>query len=252
VDLRLKHRTAKKHQRHVKRFLNWTNGSDIDRDIIRSYFKTLESPSVYEHALNALRRYFRDYYHRDDLIQDFKQPYRPFKPRSIPTKDEIRDFYELLSTDKMRAYYLITATSGLRKSEILSLKYSDIDFKNRMIIPKTRSSSKHTWISFYNEEAEEVIQEYLDGKTEGKIFPWGSTQWRRQWNQVKENSEIWITSKMLRMWFCSEMSTLGVSDRYVDAFCGRTPKSVLSRHYTDFNRKRLKEIYDKANLKIFS
>jgi hypothetical protein len=46
------------------------------------------------------------------------------------------------------------------------------------------------------------------------------------------------------------MGSLGVSDWYIDAFCGRTPKSVLARHYTDYNPKRLKVIYEKANLKV--
>jgi intergrase/recombinase len=44
------------------------------------------------------------------------------------------------------------------------------------------------------------------------------------------------------------MMRLGVSETYVDAFCGRVPKSVLARHYTDFSPKRLEDIYEKANL----
>jgi len=42
------------------------------------------------------------------------------------------------------------------------------------------------------------------------------------------------------------MGELRIQDRYVDAFCGHTPKSVLAKHYTDYNPKRLKAIYDKA------
>lgn len=48
------------------------------------------------------------------------------------------------------------------------------------------------------------------------------------------------------------MGRLGVQDRYVDAFCGRTPKSVLARHYSDYSPERLKEIYVKANLRILA
>jgi len=48
------------------------------------------------------------------------------------------------------------------------------------------------------------------------------------------------------------MGRLGVPDRHVDAFCGRVPRSVLARHYADFNLEKLKEIYDKANLKVLS
>jgi intergrase/recombinase len=47
------------------------------------------------------------------------------------------------------------------------------------------------------------------------------------------------------------MGRLGVPDRYVDAFCGRVPQSVLARHYTDFSPERLKEIYDQACPRIF-
>jgi len=48
------------------------------------------------------------------------------------------------------------------------------------------------------------------------------------------------------------MGELGVPDRYIDAFCGRVPKSVLARHYTDYSPERLKRIYDKAGLKVLS
>jgi intergrase/recombinase len=37
--------------------------------------------------------------------------------------------------------------------------------------------------------------------------------------------------------FCSEMLSKGVQEVYVDAFCGRVPKSILARHYTDFQSR---------------
>ena len=58
------------------------------------------------------------------------------------------------------------------------------------------------------------------------------------------------SGQLLRYWFANKMAEQGVQDRYIDAFCGRTPKSVLARHYTDYSPERLKRIYDKANLKI--
>jgi len=48
------------------------------------------------------------------------------------------------------------------------------------------------------------------------------------------------------------MGELGVQDRYIDAFCGRVPKSILARHYTDYSPERLKRRYDKAGLKVLS
>jgi intergrase/recombinase len=46
------------------------------------------------------------------------------------------------------------------------------------------------------------------------------------------------------------MTEQGVQDRYIDAFCGRTPKSVLARHYTDYSLEKLKRVYDITNLKV--
>jgi len=39
-------------------------------------------------------------------------------------------------------------------------------------------------------------------------------------------------------------------DGYVDAFCGRVPMSIPAMHYTDYSPETLKEIYDKASLKV--
>jgi len=59
-----------------------------------------------------------------------------------------------------------------------------------------------------------------------------------------------ITPQMLRRWFASEMSSLGVDASYIDAFCGRTPTSVLEEHYLDYSPRKLKQIYDDAGLTV--
>jgi intergrase/recombinase len=46
------------------------------------------------------------------------------------------------------------------------------------------------------------------------------------------------------------MLRVGVSETYVDAFCGRVPKSALARHYTDFSPEKLEEIYEKVQLQV--
>jgi intergrase/recombinase len=61
-----------------------------------------------------------------------------------------------------------------------------------------------------------------------------------------------VTPQKLRQWFCSEMLRLGVSETYVDAFCGRVPRSVLARHYTDFSPEKLKDIYDNAQFRVLN
>jgi intergrase/recombinase len=68
------------------------------------------------------------------------------------------------------------------------------------------------------------------------------------WKRANEKTGLHITPQTLREWFCTEMVSKGVSDGYVDGFCGRVPRSILARHYLDYSPEKLKRIYDWANL----
>ena len=150
------------------------------------------------------------------------------------------------------------ASSGLRKNEIISLKLEDLDLDKRMIIPAIHTGyTKRSWIGFFNEEAKDVLVVHLDKCRENpqffrKVRVFNPSKNPTMWNVAREKTGLQITPKVLRDWFCCQMGELSVPDRYIDAFCGRIPKSVLARHYTDYSPEWLKRIYDKAKLTILS
>jgi intergrase/recombinase len=72
----------------------------------------------------------------------------------------------------------------------------------------------------------------------------------KTFHDLSEESGVKITPQMLRRWFASEMASLGVDATYIDAFCGRTPTSVLEEHYLDYSPRKLKQIYDNAGLTV--
>jgi intergrase/recombinase len=80
-----------------------------------------------------------------------------------------------------------------------------------------------------------------------RLFPMQRDEVVELWKSARDKTGIDITPQKLRQWFCSEMLGLGVSETYVDAFCGRVPKSVLARHYTDYNSEKLKETTEKRD-----
>jgi integrase len=150
--------------------------------------------------------------------------------------------------------FLLYATTGSRRDEVLSLKLENIDFEKRMITPNNHDGeTKKPWVSFYNEEAEQALKEYLAAKKKSRserLFPMQRNEVVALWKSASDKTGIDITPQKLRQWFCSEMLRLGVSETYVDAFCDRVPKSVLARHYTDFSPVGLGQAYDKAGLRI--
>jgi len=92
----------------------------------------------------------------------------------------------------------------------------------------------------------------IEYKLNERLFPIKKRVAQKYFDKARRKTGLRITARTLRDWFCCEMGELGVPDRYIDAFCGRVPKSILARHYTDYSPDRLKRIYDRANLKVLS
>jgi hypothetical protein len=103
--------------------------------------------------------------------------------------------------------------------------------------------------------SEKVLNEYLASKKASRslrLFPMPRNEEKQLWKVAKEKTGLNITRQRLREWFCCEMALLSVSDRYIDSFYGRTPKTILARNHTDYSPDKLKQIYDKANLKVLA
>ena len=254
----MRERTVESHVLKIRKFLRFLGKepSEAEAEDLRRFLLTLKDESSYTYAnyLKALKVFFRNYLGMPHVVATFKFPHHEIVPKRLPTKEELRKFYEALPNLKFKTLFLIYASSGLRLSEVLDLKPSDVDLEKRMMFVNHASRTKKGWISFFNEEAQKLLREYIETyRPREKLFRIG--KYRRSLTgfvKARRETGINITPKILREWFCSEMGRLGVADRYVDAFCGRVPRSVLARHYTYYGPEKLKEIYDKANLKVLS
>jgi integrase len=260
VDLRRSKRTAYEKVWFIRKLIKTVGKKpdEISREDLRDYLRKLDgySPSYYKSALMALKVFFRDFMGLPDIVESFKFPNQPFKPKHIISKEQLQQFYECLDTPKEKALFMLYATTGLRRDEILSLRSDNIEFDKRMITPNNHGGeTKKSWVSFFNDEAEQTLKEYLATKKPSKsqrLFPMQREEAIKLWKTARDKTSINITPQRLREWFCSEMLRLGISETYIDAFCGRVPQSVLARHYSDFSPEKLKEIYERARFRILN
>jgi len=226
---------------------------------VRSYlirFKT-KSPSTYANVLKALKLFFREFLRMPEVVETFKFPKRTYIPKTVPSKEDLQRFFGALDNDRDRAIFLLYATSGLRRTELLGLTPDDIDLENRTIIPKNahrNGTTKNTWATCFNVETQTYLRQYLANRqtNDKRLFPISEVTLRRAYRHANSKTGLHIKPQILRDWFCCQLGELGVPDRYVDALCGRIPKSILARHYSDFSPPKLKTIYDKANLTVLS
>jgi len=255
VDLRLAASTAKEYRRHARRFLETAGkpAGSVTAEDIREFLKPLTngSANTYGNALKPLKVFFRDFMKMPGAVESFKFRKAPLTPVTVPSKEQLSRFYSALRTPIARALFLMYAATGLRKMELLSLRKEDIDWEKRMIVPKNHSGeTKRSWATFFNGEAERALKEYLATRRDGspRLFRISPHTFIDVWKYASQDSGVRVTPQVLREWFCDEMGRLGVPDRYVDAFCGRVPGSVLAKRYSDYAPEKLKETYDKAGL----
>ena len=251
VDLRLSKPSVDRHRSFLKKVLVQF-GPEPTTAQIRSLLATVENPYTYNNYIKSLRIYFRDYLDRFGVVKTFKFAIEEPAPPRLFKKGELRAFFDGIDTPKERAIFLMYATSGRRRGEILSLLKEQIDLEQRVIVPNKQSRTKHTWYSFFNDEAKETLEEYLGcARIRGtKLFPMGGGDAHTLFYMARHKTGITITPQDLRFWFANEMSRLGVADRFIDAFQGRVPRSVLARHYTDYSPENLKAVYDKAQINV--
>jgi integrase len=247
VDLQRANKTVKMHINALRRYTR-EMGNTIDALKIRNWlFKYRNkniNPRTYRWFLCAVKVFCRDYLKKGEWVQTLKFPRIDLKLiTQLPSKEDLQQFFNALPHDKAKAIFLLYCSSGLRKSEIFD---ATINRETRAIIPNNHEqySTKNSYVSFYNSETEQYLKQINHDLRASEISI-------RRWFKTASNKiGIKITPQMLRQWFCVEMTDLGVSDRYIDCFCGRTPHSILARHYTDYSPTKLKQIYDRANLTI--
>jgi integrase len=172
----------------------------------------------------------------------------------LPTRDDLATFFNALDTIEDKAMFLFFASSGLRRNEVLDLQINDLDLDNRTCIINHQSRTKRSLYGFFNEETKHWLQQWLDQKgiRSLRVFPLSSSRKYLPLKHTRLKTQLNITPKVLRFWYANEMAKLGVPDRFIDAFQGRIPRSVLARHYTDYSLDSLKQIYDKSNLTVLS
>jgi len=257
VDERLTRRVAKDYKNTVKRFLKFSNGV-VSHESVRAYLRSYldRAPKTYNNQLCGLRAFICRFLKRPDIMEGIKKAHEPkdYDPK-VPSKKQLKRSFNALTDDRERAIFLFYATTGLRCREVLNLnRYEDIDFRLRVVKSKHDTRTKKAGVTFYNEECEEYLLKYLDGRKDvnERLFSIGWRPLLRIWDKASEAAGMRITPQVLRIWFSTEMGELGVPDRYVDIFQGRAPRSVLAKHYTGKGLERLKRIYDKAGLKVLS
>jgi site-specific recombinase XerD len=136
---RLKERTQDFYQRAVAKYAQHfrTSPAKLDYEHVRQYqlhlVQTGWKPGSVNHTMSALRFFYKVTLGRHDALEMIPLAREPKKLRQILTPEEVVRLIEAAPGRKYRCAFSIAYGAGLRSSELVSLKVSDID-SERMVL----------------------------------------------------------------------------------------------------------------------
>jgi integrase/recombinase XerD len=137
---RLKERTQDFYQRAVTKYAQHFRRSpgELDYEHVRQYQLHLVqsgwNPGYLNRTMSALRFFYRVTMGRPDALEMIALvPEPPRKLRQVLTPEEVVRLIEAAPSRKYRCAFSVAYGAGLRSSEVVSLKVSDIDSK-RMVL----------------------------------------------------------------------------------------------------------------------
>jgi len=248
----------------IKEILNVSNDQILY--FLEFIYKTQNSSSV-SRILSTLRTFYK-YLVRDGKIQknpfsSIKNPKQPKKILEILDEQEVREFLESIPSSSYlelrdKAMFELLYSCGIRVSEIVDLKLSDIDFDEGLIRFIGKGNKER--ITPIGDSAKDCLEKYIraarynlerERKSENVFLNRNGQKLTRQgfWKILKKYAGKANVSKNLyphlfRHSYATHMLERGADLRIVQELLGHSSIST-TEIYTNINKKHVKETYFK-------
>jgi len=159
---------------HNRLFLDFAKKTpqQVSEADIKSYLAFLisdkkASPSTVSLAKSALKFFFDEVLQKN--IVNIKTPKIPKKLPVVLTKQEVKRLIDNASTKKSRLMLMLLYSSGLRVSELLSLKKQDFELEKNSLWVRSGKGNKDRLVILSSKLVEE-LKNYLEN-VDGLVFP---------------------------------------------------------------------------------
>lgn len=251
-------RTIKSFKSILRRFLEFLGDKhvydvsvyDVDLFLARLRESGWGPSSIYTAAV-AVKRYL-EFLGLEEQIAGFELPKREKRLPRYLEPEEVAKMVASCDSIRDRLIILILYTTGLRVSELVSLRKDDIDFEKRAIRVKGKGGKER--VVFFPENLSELIKAYLAnlGEDSDYLFPSQAghihyTTVERIVRRAAEKAGIRkkISPHVLRHSFATQSLAMGLDVREIQELLGHSSLST-TQVYAHVSRERLKHDYDRV------
>lgn len=208
------------------------------------------SASYQNQMVNAVKLFFQTVQNRKLNIE---QIHRPKKPKTLPnvlSKEEIKAILEAHGNIKHRTMLSLIYACGLRRSELLNLKFTAIDSKRGILLIK-QAKGKKDRIAPISAKTIEMLRDYykaykpqtwlFEGQTKGEQYSEKSLENVLKQALQKANIKKPVSLHWLRHSYATHLLESGTDLRFIQELLGHN-SSKTTEIYTHVSTKSLQKI----------
>ena len=208
------------------------------------------SSSYQNQIVNSIKLYFKTC--RDTKIE-IDKIHRPKRAKVLPnvlSKEEVKKILDAHSNLKHKAMLSMIYSCGLRRSELLNLKFSDIDSKRNIVIIR-QSKGKKDRIAPLSPKILAMLRTYykeykpknwlFEGQKQGEQYSEKSLQSVLKQALQKVGITKPVTLHWLRHSYATHLLESGTDLRYIQELLGHS-SSKTTEIYTHVSTKNIQQI----------
>ncbi|MCK0147180.1 site-specific integrase [Arenibacter sp. F26102] len=149
--------------------LNAINESDI-RAFLQKLIHRNVSNSYLNQAINAIKFYYEVVLGMPNRFYEIERPRREFKLPTVISKEEVLTIIENANNLKHKCIIELLYSSGLRRSELLNLKITDVDSKRMLIRVESAKGNKDRYTLLSQTALEDLRIYFKEWKPQNYLF----------------------------------------------------------------------------------
>jgi integrase/recombinase XerD len=226
---------------------------------LQSYFlyciKELKLSENQIHSrINAVKFYFEQVLHKEKMFFDIPRPQKPLQLPKYLNSREIKKLFEATDNLKHRLILKLCYGMGLRVSEIVNLKISDIDSQDMKVMIRRGKGKKDRYVNLPESILEELRtyyqayrpKEFLFEGQFGGAYSVRSAQmvFKNVMKKVKVKKQIGIHG--LRHSYATHLLELGTDISHIQKLLGHSDikTTMIYTHVSDKNLAKIKSPLD--------
>ncbi len=200
--------------------------------------------------VNAVKLFYNKIQHKKMDIEMIERPRREKRLPHVLSKDEVKLIIECLNNIKHRAMLSMIYACGLRRSELLHIKLTDIDSKRGVVVIR-QSKGKKDRIVPIGDKLLELLRTYyktnrtkvylFEGQNPGEPYSERSLQLVLKAAVDKVNIKKPVTLHWLRHSYATHLLESGTDLRYIQELLGHN-SSRTTEIYTHVSTRNLQQI----------